>query len=709
MSLETPDPTHPTIGTDLGTLVPGLASAFRGSVNAYVGGVEDKTQYIQFYVEKINSSAGFGWISGGTVAAGSGLSVTVDAYEAVVGNYIQCTTQGTVGGLAANDTNYLYLRQDGVWTTNVAGTVPASGDGHGAALKWGYAVTDGTAVTSVSNTRAQFRVSGGCPYLYVAASDCPTELAANAWATCGGTADNVTIQAAIDAIAATTGVGDGGIVQLSPGKFYITDTINLKPGVDVRGAGMLRTWVQMGTGLYKNIFQLIGTPVASGTAESGTNTTLVDDDATWTANAYAGKYVVMNHGAGAGQVALISANDGTALTMGSVAVAPSTDTKYEIYPQPAAYTVGLSGMAMSWATTTPYSGTITSGTVDAIWQATHTWDVNALQNGMVCMLVGTAALQTRRIESNTAGTAIVADPFTTTPVAGDRFAIGGCGVVVWNQYLRKLWLRDLYISPQVHGVALTTRFPEFQIDDMQIIAGIYGCGIVLEAPSWGRTGLLGIDDIGGRISNSNLWTERYGNVRIRPYVYNISVLGNHFTSTDRYGAGVIIDGGAGHIVANNNFCAADSLTTTESGTASAGASTTLTDDTKSWTADYYKEFTVQIVAGTGDGQRRIITTNDGTALTVTHAWDTNPDDTSEYEIHTRSHAGIKINAGYAITATGNRMLCQQTDMVNGIYNVAGSAIIATGNVVTGETDNGYEGILDLNSQVTDAGNLVHTI
>jgi len=68
------------------------------------------------------------------------------------------------------------------------------------------------------------------------------------------------------------------------------------------------------------------------------------------------------------------------------------------------------------------------------------------------------------------------------------------------------------------------------------------------------------------------------------------------------------------------------------GTATAGTATTLEDGTKAWRANAYKGVRVRISAGTGEGQERIILSNTATALTVTAAWDTAPDATSEYEV-----------------------------------------------------------------------------
>ena len=69
----------------------------------------------------------------------------------------------------------------------------------------------------------------------------------------------------------------------------------------------------------------------------------------------------------------------------------------------------------------------------------------------------------------------------------------------------------------------------------------------------------------------------------------------------------------------------------DSGTAESGSATTLVDNDKTWTTDQWANKVVVIIAGTGSGQTRKITSNDATTLTVP-AWITNPDATSQYVI-----------------------------------------------------------------------------
>jgi hypothetical protein len=68
------------------------------------------------------------------------------------------------------------------------------------------------------------------------------------------------------------------------------------------------------------------------------------------------------------------------------------------------------------------------------------------------------------------------------------------------------------------------------------------------------------------------------------------------------------------------------------GTATAGAGTTLTNSGKAWTTNQWANYQVRITAGTGLGQIRTIASNTGTVLTVSAAWTTNPDATSQYSI-----------------------------------------------------------------------------
>lgn len=103
------------------------------------------------------------------------------------------------------------------------------------------------------------------------------------------------------------------------------------------------------------------------------------------------------------------------------------------------------------------------------------------------------------------------------------------------------------------------------------------------------------------------------------------------------------------------------------GLATAGAATTLTDGGASWTTNVFTNARVRIIAGTGDGQDRAISSNTGTVLTVDTAWDVNPDTTSEYIVYATSFWS-------EVTGTGITGVVRSVAVNNGIvYFAQGSA------------------------------------
>jgi hypothetical protein len=85
--------------------------------------------------------------------------------------------------------------------------------------------------------------------------------------------------------------------------------------------------------------------------------------------------------------------------------------------------------------------------------------------------------------------------------------------------------------------------------------------------------------------------------------------------------------------------------TVDSGTATAGGATSLTDTGKAWTVNDYVGDFLAITAGTGENQVRRITSNTATALTVA-TWTSNPSTDSTYTIYEgRIHNSPLIFAG----------------------------------------------------------------
>jgi hypothetical protein len=60
--------------------------------------------------------------------------------------------------------------------------------------------------------------------------------------------------------------------------------------------------------------------------------------------------------------------------------------------------------------------------------------------------------------------------------------------------------------------------------------------------------------------------------------------------------------------------------------------TALTDNTQNWTPNIYKNFTLWISRGTGEGQTRTITKNTHNTAQISQPWHIKPDKTSQYVI-----------------------------------------------------------------------------
>jgi hypothetical protein len=168
-------------------------------------------------------------------------------------------------------------------------------------------------------------------------------------------------------------------------------------------------------------------------------------------------------------------------------------------------------------------------------------------------------------------------------------------------------------------------------------------------------------------SSGNLWVSDYTNNRVLEYAYPFScsesasrVIGqagfvtNTRPSTFDNPSGLAFDSSGDLWVADQNDGVVDEFQFATSGTATgAQTSSTLQDTTMTWMAGQWDNFVVTITSGTGAGQFRTISSNTANKLTVSSAWTTTPDSTSQYSIGSPPNGqNFAIQLGNVYTATG---------------------------------------------------------
>lgn len=118
------------------------------------------------------------------------------------------------------------------------------------------------------------------------------------------------------------------------------------------------------------------------------------------------------------------------------------------------------------------------------------------------------------------------------------------------------------------------------------------------------------------------------------------------------------------------------------GTATAGAATTLTNDAKTWTTNQWTNYQVRITAGTGIGQVRTIVSNTATVLTVA-TWTVTPDATSVYAIEANDDflylLGNNAVTMYRYSRSGNTWTVMAPTVARSGAPVAGMSASWAGN------------------------------
>lgn len=127
-----------------------------------------------------------------------------------------------------------------------------------------------------------------------------------------------------------------------------------------------------------------------------------------------------------------------------------------------------------------------------------------------------------------------------------------------------------------------------------------------------------------QVYSGSLWFFNAGTAAVGFSVYDVAT--NSWTS--RSVTGLPTAWGTGGQLVSTIGAVASFAT----GTATAGASSTITNSGKAWSTNMWTNYQIRITAGTGKGQIRTVASNTGTVITVSAAWTVTPDATSVYSL-----------------------------------------------------------------------------
>jgi len=173
----------------------------------------------------------------------------------------------------------------------------------------------------------------------------------------------------------------------------------------------------------------------AGTSTSAGANTMTDSGAAWETNRWAGGYVQVVSGTGAGQRRQIASNTGTQITV---------TRNWSTQPSASGYVIWMSGIAVGGGIVT------TNGTTTSLTDASQAWGVNEWKDGYVYNI--TQGIGPYRILSNTA-TVLTTATMGGAPATSDSYYIERFGVLnymvnksVYNTAHRGLWRLNKYFN-----------------------------------------------------------------------------------------------------------------------------------------------------------------------------------------------------------------------------------------------------------------------
>jgi hypothetical protein len=337
------------------------------------------------------------------------------------------------------------------------------------------------------------------------------------------------------------------------------------------GAGQIRTI----TGVAEPIIADSGIVTAVNNAAGALNIT--DTLKAFAINQYTGYTLRITGNTGVSQIRRILSNTATQIVLGDVTQAN------EIWNNPAVFSPAINATAGSQATYSIESQVVT---VDSAWTVTpDATSVFKVKTGIVILVSSAAAAPFFTMQAYD----MISDTWYVIPCMQGIFAAVGtdCSIERTTEN-SSLWYR---------GIAASTSTVTTLVDSS-----------------------LGVDR---KAWNVNQWKDYW------VYIYSGAGAGQ-IRKIDSNTANTLT--WTSHISPHPNATSRYFILGFDAGTATSGAASTITDSTKAWAVDRWKNYAVRIMAGTGAGQVKPIASNTATALTIVGTWTTNPDNTSVFVI-----------------------------------------------------------------------------
>lgn len=236
------------------------------------------------------------------------------------------------------------------------------------------------------------------------------------------------------------------------------------------------------------------------------------------------------------------------------------------------------------------SGTASSGAASSITDTASAFPVDSLAGKYVVITDGTGVGQVRQITTNSATVLTVSPAWATAPDNTSEYIV-----------------RDYKLS-------------QFGVVSSATATGGANTSITRTGAGYTVNGLIGYSV--RILSGTGAGQERLIVSNTATAITVVTAWGTNPDNTSVFE------------VVGYSYQGSDSRILENTATATSGGATTIvnTNLDVAWPTNVYQGKQVQIVGGTGSGQKRMIASNNGNTLTVSQAWATNPDSTSQYRV-----------------------------------------------------------------------------